>query len=40
MSFIKEVTMARTMKAVVLSEPGPVENLSIVELPVPEPDEL
>jgi NADPH:quinone reductase-like Zn-dependent oxidoreductase len=25
------------MKAVVLSEPGPVENLNIVDLPIPEP---
>lgn len=29
--------MAKTMRAVVLSEPGPVENLVIRELPVPEP---
>jgi NADPH2:quinone reductase len=29
--------VARTMRAVVLSEPGPVENLEIRELPVPEP---
>lgn len=29
--------MARTMRAVVLTEPGPVENLAIRELPVPEP---
>jgi NADPH:quinone reductase-like Zn-dependent oxidoreductase len=29
--------MARTMQAVVLSKPGPVENLSIVAMPVPEP---
>ena len=27
----------RTMKAVVLNEPGPVENLTIVEMPIPEP---
>ena len=27
----------RTMKAVVLNEPGPVENLNIVEIPIPEP---
>lgn len=27
----------RTMKAVVLNEPGPVENLNIVELLIPEP---
>src|SRR5436305_2878391 len=26
-----------TMKAVVLSEPGPVENLEIRDLPIPEP---
>jgi NADPH:quinone reductase len=30
--------MARTMRAVVLREPGPVENLEIKELPVPEPE--
>src|SRR5438046_3233966 len=29
--------MPKTMKAVVLSAPGPVENLSIVDLPIPEP---
>jgi len=29
--------MARTMRAVVLTEPGPVEKLEIQELPVPEP---
>ena len=29
--------MAKTMRAVVLSEPGPVANLAIRELPVPEP---
>ena len=29
--------MARVMRAVVLTEPGPVENLAIRELPVPEP---
>lgn len=29
--------MARTMRAVVLTEPGPVENLEIRELPIPEP---
>jgi NADPH:quinone reductase-like Zn-dependent oxidoreductase len=29
--------MTRTMRAVVLTEPGPVENLAIRELPVPEP---
>lgn len=29
--------MPRTMKAVVLSQPGPVENLNIEELPIPEP---
>jgi NADPH2:quinone reductase len=29
--------MTRTMRAVVLSEPGPVENLAIREIPVPEP---
>lgn len=29
--------MTRTMRAVVLSGPGPVENLSVVDLPVPEP---
>jgi NADPH:quinone reductase-like Zn-dependent oxidoreductase len=29
--------MDRTMKAVVLSGPGPVENLEIVDLPIPEP---
>jgi NADPH2:quinone reductase len=29
--------MARTMRAVVLSEPGPVENLAIRDLPVPDP---
>lgn len=29
--------MARTMRAVVLTEPGPVENMAITELPVPEP---
>lgn len=27
----------RTMKAVVLSEPGPVENLNIVSVPIPNP---
>jgi NADPH:quinone reductase len=27
----------RTMKAVVLNEPGPVENLNIVEMPIPDP---
>ena len=30
--------MARTMRAVVLREPGPVENLEIKELLVPEPE--
>ncbi|MCQ4122333.1 alcohol dehydrogenase catalytic domain-containing protein [Rhodococcus tibetensis] len=30
-------TIARTMRAVVLTEPGPVEKLQIRELPVPEP---
>jgi NADPH:quinone reductase-like Zn-dependent oxidoreductase len=30
--------MAATMKAVVLSAPGPVENLEIRDLPIPEPD--
>jgi len=29
--------MATTMRAVVLTEPGPVENLEIRELPIPEP---
>lgn len=29
--------MAKTMRAVVLTEPGPIENLVISELPVPEP---
>lgn len=29
--------MARTMHAVVLTEPGPVENLQLRELPMPEP---
>ena len=29
--------MAKTMRAVVLKEPGPVENLEIRDLPVPEP---
>lgn len=29
--------MARTMRAVVLTEPGPVENLVLRELPVPDP---
>jgi len=29
--------MAKTMRAVVLSEPGPVENLTVKELPMPEP---
>ena len=29
--------MADTMRAVVLDEPGPVENLQILDLPVPEP---
>jgi NADPH:quinone reductase len=29
--------MAKMMRAVVLSEPGPVENLEIRELPIPEP---
>ncbi|MEU6424997.1 zinc-binding dehydrogenase [Microbispora sp. NPDC046973] len=29
--------MTATMRAVVLKEPGPVENLTIEELPVPEP---
>jgi NADPH2:quinone reductase len=29
--------MGRTMRAVVLAEPGPVENLVVRELPVPEP---
>lgn len=29
--------MTRTMQAVVLSAPGPVENLEIRELPIPEP---
>jgi NADPH:quinone reductase-like Zn-dependent oxidoreductase len=29
--------MGRTMRAVVLTEPGPVENLAIREIPVPEP---
>src|SRR2546430_925529 len=32
-----EFKMANTMKAVVLSEPGPVENLEIKDLPIPEP---
>lgn len=27
----------RTMKAIVLNEPGPVENLNLLELPIPEP---
>src|SRR5438477_11348768 len=29
--------MENTMKAVVLSEPGPVENLEVKDLPIPEP---
>ncbi len=29
--------MARTMRAVVLTEPGPVENLVLKEIPVPDP---
>lgn len=29
--------MARTMRAVVLTEPGPVENLVLREIPVPDP---
>src|SRR5438477_604750 len=29
--------MENTMKAVVLSEPGPVDNLVITDLPIPEP---
>lgn len=29
--------MAKTMRAVVLKEPGPVENLEIRDLPVPDP---
>jgi NADPH:quinone reductase len=31
------VELNRTMKAVVLTEPGPVENLQIQDLPIPEP---
>ena len=30
--------MAASMRAVVLSAPGPVENLQIRQLPVPEPE--
>jgi NADPH2:quinone reductase len=33
------IAMAKTMRAVVLTEPGPVENLQVKELPVPEPPE-
>lgn len=29
--------MARTMRAVVLTEPGPVGNLVLKEIPVPDP---
>src|SRR5215813_3793603 len=29
--------MAKTMRAVVLREPGPLENLEIKDLPIPEP---
>ncbi|WP_274383485.1 hypothetical protein [Saccharothrix deserti] len=29
--------MTGTMRAVVLSGPGPAENLAVVEVPVPEP---
>ncbi|XVS60584.1 hypothetical protein ACQPYE_19920 [Actinosynnema sp. CA-299493] len=29
--------MTGSMRAVVLSGPGPVENLAVVELPVPQP---
>jgi NADPH:quinone reductase len=32
-----EFKMENTMKAVVLSEPGPVDNLEITDLPIPEP---
>src|SRR5438105_11043456 len=32
-----EFNMENTMKAVVLSEPGPVDYLEITDLPIPEP---
>src|SRR3954466_5592434 len=31
------MTMATTMRAVMLTAPGPVENLKIREVPIPEP---
>ena len=36
-SLTRVAEMARTMRAVVLTEPGPVENLVLKEIPVPDP---